>query len=400
MSFISLLGRISSVGVLSSLALFIGNTILSLHMGEDDFGMYSYFNSLHMLLINIIPFGATMSLVVNLFNMSSDEYSKLLRVGLFNLMPITFIFFIGTSFFLTAEYTFLVVISTSASYCIVLSAYFRTSQKMKSYALIFVSYTVIFVVSLNVSYYYFQSIQLMYQFTSFFMFVFALVSIIYTSKVSTFDLYFEFDMKCLITSFSYGLPVVLSSLAMSFLIVGDRLILSEFVNNKSLAEYSVSALVASTTLFLVNNFASAWGALLAKKLPNLKGEEIYNYYKNNKVYLWYSPIFFMFFLLGQVVIYKVLYSDEYGSSIVLTILLSTGYFFYGMSKFFMGFMNFYKKNYTVWFSSLIAMVFIILLYIYSSRDIYDMAFSVATGFFVQLIFCYFYTNTFLKWRVK
>jgi O-antigen/teichoic acid export membrane protein len=368
-------------------------------MTPEDFGRYSYFTSLYMLLINIIPFGATMSLVISLYQLDNRAYSKLVRVALFNLMPLTFIsllIFSLTVFDKESVYPFVLATSAAASYCIVFSAYFRTSQKMFSYAMIYVSYAAVLALSLNLSYFIFQEIKVMYQVTTIIMWCFVVWCLLYTRSNSNLKLHFDFDYTQLKSSLSYGVPIVFSSLAMSFLVVGDKLVLASFVANEKLAEYSVAALVASTSLFLVNNFASAWGGMLSKELPKLAVVGVFDYYKKSKKYLMLVPIIFILLVSIQYCIYLFLYGDKYDEGMELLFYLSSGYMLYGISKYFMGFMNYYKKNYVVWFSSMISIVFILISYVLSEQEIADMAQSVSLGFLIQTLFCIGYCEVFFR----
>jgi hypothetical protein len=112
--------------------------------------------------------------------------------------------------------------------------------------------------------------------------------------------------------------------------------------------YSSVAVVCSTALFLVNNFASAWGGYLIKQLSNLEKLESKVIFKRTQVKI--IPIFIVLSLLtvnAQVVLYAVLYGFKEDRYLYALVNISLGYCIYGASKYYIGFMMYYRKNFDI-----------------------------------------------------
>ena len=77
MNFVTLLGKTTIVSVITSMITYLSYFYLSINAGKSDFGFYSYYQSIMLLLINILPFGTTMAVVVFRYQVGKEEYFNL-----------------------------------------------------------------------------------------------------------------------------------------------------------------------------------------------------------------------------------------------------------------------------------------------------------------------------------
>jgi O-antigen/teichoic acid export membrane protein len=180
--------------------------------------------------------------------------------------------------------------------------------------------------------------------------------------------------------------VVASTVIMSFLVVGDKLLLGFFVSKTELAKYSIAALVASTTLFLVNNFASAWGSFLFKKLPNLNGVDFKIYYFTTMRKLVICIPIMLVAYSFQYFLYMFFFEQKYPKLSVEIFILTASYSLLGVSKFFMGFLNYFGRNELILYTALFSTVFMVLFSVFIFElSALSMAVSVFVSMFVLCI---------------
>lgn len=410
MRFVSLLKKIASVSVITSAITFLVVFCFSIVAEKQDFGMYSYYQSLILIAINIIPFGTTMSFVVMRYKCSEKEYASMASVALFYLLPTVLIVLAGfvnfLSYFTLIDVDsdvlfYLLIIAFSNSICLVVIGYYRASQKFKQYTVLFISYILVSTCVVLASYIIFENLTSAYKISSFATSVTALLYLGILIQELKLSVSVEGVKDKGIKAVKYGFPIVLSSVTMSFLVTGDKLIIGRN-NPEDLSYYSAAALISSIILFLVNNFASAWGVYLSKYLSEATTVDIsHSYQKNKKKLLLIIPITISILIL-QLVIYELIYSQKYKDIFSIILVLSISYSTYGVSKFYMGYMNYFRKNFAVFLSSLIGMFLIITscIFIYPIFGLIGVACSVLSGMSVQLLFCYLYTEKMLLERFK
>lgn len=402
MDFFQLLKRLAGVSVVTSVITLGTSLLLAKIMIAEDFGRYSYYQSLLMILVNIIPFGSGLAVVVYLFSASDNRYTKIISNSLFYLMPISALLcFFGLLIFshvvegeLDIEIIILLTLNAFfMSICLIGISFLSTKQLMKRYALYFCMYTVAVSVGGIAGYTLFQNIKLFY--------LTILVALVALSVFTFYIFYKENYLSIFLSSKSqtffwsvkYGLPVVLNSTIMSFMVIGDRIMLGGLVALDTLAEYAIAALISSTTLFLVNNFALAWGTYLTKEVATLSRENLSQLYYNNKAkLLLVIPMGFSVYLV-QFIIYGAFYEQDYPDLEVIILVLTIGYCWLGVSKYYVGYLSCLGKNYPILYISFISCVSMITLSILVLDDgILGMALSVSLSFFLQVILFNSITN--------
>lgn len=406
MNFYVLFKKIASISVFTSIIVFSVSLGFSLYADKVVFGKYSYYQSFLMVLMNIIPFGTTMSFVIFLHQFDKRKYSRLVSVGLYVIIPsVALMVSILVNILnqakiikiLYIDLMALLVVSLFASLSLAVISYFRSTQNMRIYGSIFLMYTVVFSVTPFATYIISNNLSISYVVTGLLLFI---TSIFYIRLMKK-----HIDISPLINfveirwGIKYGLPVVLSSLGMSLMVIGDKLLLGTLYGWEQLSAYSVGALISSTVLFLVNNYASAWGVFLSKNIG--ANVELRLSYISARKKLVYLILIYPLVLLVQLAFYSLFFEKKYPNLEIVIIILTSAYFIYFASKFFMGYMNYYRKNSSVLMSCLIALVIAITSFIAinSSNRAYIMSFSVMMGMLAQLIFCLLYTNNMIAKKV-
>lgn len=401
MSFYSILGKTAFVSIISSSITYVSFFYLAAFSLNDDYARFSYYQSLMLLLINILPFGTTMAVVIFRYKLSELDYFELINRKIFILMPIILIL-VGLLMFILV-YLNLIILSYDVLLSILLLCYFnsvtlvvlnyyKVSQLFFKYGCYFISYTLLnsfFFVSI---YFHVEDLTLTFYVICILSIVYSLYNMILFKKENSLSLSNINVYSNVTSSVRYGFPVVLSSVTMSFLVVGDKLILGK-ISPDLLVSYSVASLISSITLFLVNNFASAWGVFLVKQCSGDK-TEIFSLYKNNITKICYVLPLFIIVVIIQYILYFLIYKDKFPNIFPTVLILTASYFVFGISKYFMGFMNYNKKNMAVFTSSLVG-VFSIFIFLHF-YGVNKLAFSILIGMLSQLLFCFLYTNRMLR----
>ena len=82
--------KLSSVSILTSILTLSTSFILAKVMQVEHFGEYSFYQSILMLLINIVPFGTPLAIAVFVNTGTKAKVSKILDNTLFILIPSAF----------------------------------------------------------------------------------------------------------------------------------------------------------------------------------------------------------------------------------------------------------------------------------------------------------------------
>jgi O-antigen/teichoic acid export membrane protein len=402
MNFLQLLKRLTGVSVVTSVITLAASLWLAKIMIAEDFGMFSYYQSLLMIFVNIIPFGSGLAVVIYLFSASGKKYSKIISNSLFFLMPLsTVCSFLGlTLFSCTMDnpldwqiISLLILNALFMSICLTGIHFIRTKQAMKRYSIYFGLYTLAVSLGGIIGYSLFESIKLLYLTTLSALVILSIFTLYFLHKECHLSLSYPNKSKTFFRSVKYGLPVVLNSTVMSFMVIGDKIILGGMVELNVLARYSIAALIASTTLFLVNNFATAWGGYLSKEITLLdKCEIIEIYYKHKYKLLLVLPIGFSIYLI-QIFIYKLFYEQNYPGLEEVIFVLTFGYCCLGVSKYFVGYLSCLGENYLVFYISIVScLAMIITSTLIFKGTLLDMGIAVSFSFFIQIILFNSITN--------
>lgn len=403
MNYFEILKKITGVSFITSILAFLTSFLISIFSTKEDFANYTIYISLIGLVINVIPFGLCMLLTVSRYTVEPAVYFNYMRTGFLVVSPIVLLVILlilplseKVALFNLSKSNIVAIIFISYFNTINLAviSYLRVSQSFNKYSLFLIAYTfnntfLIFIGLLILKS--FTSALYLSLFSSMLLACFSVTNGAQLHRVNFGALAF-FRPSEVIKMVKYGAPIVLSTTTMSFLVVGDKLIFGS-LNEVDFPKYAIASLVASTSLFLVNNFASSWGAYLSKKLADKTLMQRRTFcFSKARMLLTVLPISFCV-LLGQLLIYKAFYESEFPGLYTTITILSLAYSLFGSSKFFMGFINFEKKNFYLFISSLSGVIVIVALSLfYKDIQLNDMALILITGMFFQFIFCLFITK--------
>lgn len=400
MNFSQLFIKLSGVSTLTSLLVLITSFMLGRLMTIEHFGSYSFLQSVLTLLINILPFGSTLAIAIFINKGTKLKVSKVLDNALFILMPTIFItlfivWLVGAVFFKSFEIVFLIIIVNSVlmSVNLLFISYLRATQQVRKYAKHFLLYTFSITIVGVLGYVLYQEILAFYLTVSLGLllpFFISIRSLYIEFTIGTFKrkkrAYFSWSLK-------YGMPIVASTTVMSFLIVGDKILLGVLADKSTVASYSISALLASTTLFIVNNFAATWSSYLFRKLPKLTPVGCYEYYVEYKYKAFIALPFSFIIYSAQVLLYRLFFSSKYPDLELSIFLLNLSYTLLGISKYFMGYLNYYNKNFYIFYSA-VASAFILILssFFTFSNQLFGLSISVFFAFVMLLLLTMTFTD--------
>ena len=400
MKFSNLLMKLSSVSILTSILTLLTSFILAKVMQVEDFGEYSFYQSILMLLINIVPFGTPLAIAVFVNTGTNKKVSKILDNTLFILIPSAFgtmvaMLVLYSAFTERLELVYLIIIINSVfmSINILFISYLRTTQQVKRYAIHFFIYTCCITIAGLVGYVFYSQVITFYLAILLFLLIPTFISIKHLHTDFKIGSYIRNKKVFFTWSIKYVTPIVASTSVMSFLVVGDKIILGFLASNSVVASYAIAALLASTSLFVVNNFAAAWSSYLFKKLSKLSSKEIYSYYGKQK----YKPLFALPLLfisyLPQLFAYKIFFASRYPKLELTILLLNTAYTLLGISKYFMGYLNYFGKNVFIFYSAIVACFTLIITSKYTySIELYGLSISVLLAFATLLLLIVYFTN--------
>jgi O-antigen/teichoic acid export membrane protein len=400
MNFIQLLIRLSSISVITSVLMLFMSLILGRIMDKSDFGEYSVLQSSLMIFQNFAAMGAGLAISVFMYNSPARKIKAILNNVFFFILPVFFVLSLLLIFAYSLckgrfEYEFFIVILNVIlmAICMLGIDYLRMKQDLFHYSKLFLVYTLCISMFSVLGYYFGRSVFYLYS-AVFMALIFPSYHVISMfSKEYNISFSYKKKLKTYMWSLKYGLPVVSSTVVMSFLVIGDKVILSQLVNKSELAEYSIAAVLASTSLFLVNNFASAWGVFIFKKLSTLNRGDVFDFYFSSMKWLLLAVPISLVFYFFQYLIYVFFYSSKYEDLGLTIFILTSSYFLLGMSKYFMGFINFFNKNYFIFYAASFSSFFMcacsILVFDY---NVLNMAVSVLLSMSSFLMMMFFITT--------
>jgi O-antigen/teichoic acid export membrane protein len=413
MSFFQILVRLSSVSVITSALTLLSLLVLAKIMAPADFGKYSFFQSASMILLNVAAFGSSLALAVFINKGQRSKLDRIVSNVFFVLLPmfvLVSILLIGIYFSLSEndlDYISVIVVFNVLlmAICLLGIDYLRACQRIKLYSVFFLGYTLCTTFFAILGYLFGNDV-----FSIYLCILFALlVPSFYTVKMflSDFNVAFSYKRKLKVFSWSikYGLPIITSTAVMSFLVIGDKIILGTGVSSEKLAYYSVAALLSSTTLFLVNNFASAWCSYLFKLIPSKVASDgkasVESYYNSLKKNLFFVVPISVASYAFQYIVYVLFFKDKYPDLEVSIFVLTFGYCILGASKYFMGYLNYLGRNiiilYTAFVSCLVMASGVVFVFDFS---LLGTAVSVTLSLVAQLAMIWWLTDRELAYYIS
>lgn len=387
--FVALAAKFGSITIVVSALTFITSFMLGKFAGKDVFADFIIYQSYSLIALNFIPLGITGAVVFFRFKIDPEQYSALYRISTLFICPtIGFV-----SFFVLICFEIISSGSLSVLDCMAI-AIFSTLQGIV--ALVVSSYQVdnrfrpagYLSIFNSIGYILSAAIILLFEYKMSYMYLIS-------SLVSCVCLIFYYDYSrwngvrhssikfkmhsFLKPIFLYSIPTAIHSSISSFLIVGDRIFLNGKVSNEDLANYGYAALVASVFLFVVNNFANAWGIHVVRSNAGLNTKEIFSKFRveSHRAYFFLAlplPFSVVIYLFGM-------FLNVSGFSYYITsVILVFSYSIHGVNKFYLGYLNFFHKSnvilITTMLSGLVLLSSAAAIYHIHGFDYYMVAFSV------------------------
>lgn len=408
MSFLQLLLKLSSVSVFTSAIVLVTSMILGKIMEPQHFGEYSFLQSILMILVNVSSMAASLAISVFMYRSPQNKLNRILNNAFFTVLPVFFVVsavFTAILSFYNTELNiniFLVLINVvMMSVCLMGIDYLRMKQNIRIYSFLFLAYTSSIAVFSVIGYLIGRNVFYVYVASG----LALTLPFFYTLRIfsESFTIRFRFTkkLKTFMWSLKYGAPVVCSTVASSFLVIGDKIVLGLFVSKPELARYAIAALLSSTTLFLVNNFSSAWSSYLFKLMPKIiesgSKENIHDYYNSFKVKLLLVIPTSLVVYPVQYFVYYLFFSEAYPDLGLAMYALTLGYCIFGASKYFIGFLNYFGRNIINFYTAISGCCVLIFLIVFVFRfSVNGTAISVLLAFMFQFFLTWVLTNIEVK----
>ena len=378
--------------------------IFSFLMTKEEYGNYTYWLSIYLLFLNFLPFGGVAAVTVFRFSISSKRYNRVLYSLLFFILPLSLVIAILALYVKSLIYSpnsqmeLLAVISAFFySYCLILLAILRVEQEFKGYSMFFICCIGFLSFSQLGFYLFFESFKSAIYGHTLAMAIFGCFAKVILSKKFNFKLeihHYVLAFRKITYLVKYGMPIVLGSVMMSFMVVGDKIMIKAAISEHEMGVYSSIAVVCSTTLFLVNNFAAAWSGYLSKNLANKSSIDSKIFFlKYQKKIFPVSVVLSILTICVQTALYSLLYGFGSIKYLYVVIFLSLGYCVYGVSKFYVGFLMFYRFNDRILKATAASVLFLIMIFsLEFGEPVIRYAVGVFMAFFLQLLFLIYFVN--------
>lgn len=399
-SFFSLVTKLVSISIFVSLCTLITSLIVAKFTSQDIFGQYSFYQSIYLLLLNLLPFGFSMAVVVFKNKVSNVEYSALLSYALNRVVPATSLLvsiLVVCFLVLTGSYerilTFLVLIFYAAtqSVLVILFASLRVSYQLKKLARVMFLNSVLTLITSVVYFMNYEDFLMFYLVISFVSVLTILITYLFENAHDGQGATLTFlESRNYIV---FGWPVAVHAVFSSFLVAGDKVVLGLLTDSTQLGFYAYASTASSLFLFVVNNYASSWGVHLSNFIARSSAQEIREYYKKN----FYYPFFFLFLVppfFFVIWFFSLFYEiQKVRDFYIICCFLTMSYCFYAITKYYMGYLNSLNKTLLVMKSTVISCVSLVLFsfILFGYFGLVGVSIAVFASFFINMC-CNLYTS--------
>jgi len=209
---------------------------------------------------NIVPFGAIAIVAVFRHTINLNLFKQRLTHGIFIVMPLVAAILLMAIFILNKLIydidLYVMTLSIAAvflnSFFLVYTSLLRVEHLFKKYANATIVGSFLLVISQIVAWVVFGDVYFVFYAVIIINLILALFSARWLIKNNFVQVVNSKNVKfnMIKWNFSYGLPIVMSSLAMSFLTVGDKILFKNDSNPTEFGEYAKISLIASMVMFL------------------------------------------------------------------------------------------------------------------------------------------------------
>lgn len=304
-----------------------------------------------------------------------------LIIKFFSISSIPFIDIIGILFF----------VSGSCSIQLIKSSFLINYKFNQIFKILFLLLVFTFLVLLCLNYY---SVPLVRYFLLVGI-IFHIASILIINEKIDLKLLRKINFKSHIT---FGFPSSLNSTAISFLSNGDKLLIPFlFHDNYFVSTYLYASLIAGYSLFLVNIYASYWGAEITNLWLKYNDNEKIELFKKQKLLIFWIFLPLIFMPLALIYSYFVDINNTYMYFVICFILL-TGHLLSGVNKFYLGFILMFKNSkYNLISSVYSGIIFSVIVLLF--KDFFGL-YSLALGLLFASFFLTLRSFIFVKLKIK
>ncbi|MCS3555841.1 MULTISPECIES: lipopolysaccharide biosynthesis protein [unclassified Sphingobacterium] len=335
-------------------------------LSMNDFGIYNLIKASIGIFIPLIGFNSSEAVIRKYYESSKEVLSEYIFSGLIFMLGLCLFFLVLVLMLPSSIFQDLFDIKSSFLLIAILISFFtainniergllRCEGNNRLFAVLVISQSVLYF-SIAISLYFVGILNLrniliteLFSFCFFGICGIALLRKKYRFKMKVYFIHVK-------EIFTYSLPLVLNTILAYLFALSDRFLISNKLNNDSVALYAAAFQIVSVLQILAVSFNSAWVPYVFKKLGNFQ-LNITSFKKN------ISYIMFSFLLIGFVYYFVLKYSIVYilgekyigsekliGWMIFSNILQS----FYWLAT---PIIKYYKKNWLLTFASLPAVIF-------------------------------------------
>ena len=399
----NILTRISfftAITILTSAVSFLLLPILTQYLTPEDYGVLAIFNATTRFIVSILALGSANILMIHLINLKAKEFSSylnsflkliLISATFFSLLMILYILIFKDFFGLP---NWLAILIPSVSFLIVI---FESATTITMFTKQYKEYA-----SLALSKFFIETL------TSLFLIVGVglnwigrieglitgiIISIIITYKFLRNNNYLseKATKNKVIQLAKQGSPLLFMTVSITVMNLSDRFFIEHYVGLADTGIYNIGAVVGGIELIFVNATISVFRPMIYTFLKEKKNDL--------KIQLLNILILIVTIILLHLftdLIFDLLIDKKYYSAKPYVLPISLGFFFWGISNFYLSYLLYHKKNKLNAFVSIFSMILNLILNYFFIKEYNTIgaAYATAITYFISAIFIFllFITN--------
>lgn len=344
---------------------FILLPIFTREFSLEEFGTYNLIKALIGILIPIVGFNVSESIIRNYFKLEKESFSNFISSGLLIiiflcLLSVSILYFIPESllvefFDLRTNYILVaILISFFTATNNIERGLLRCTNNTKLFAILVLFQTISYFIICLILFYIGKLSLINVIVTDLIIFsIFGFISLFLLK--AKFSLEYKFNYHNFKSILSYSTPLVLNSLLAYLFALSDRFIISSSLGNSSVAIYSATFQIVSIIQILAVSFNAAWVPYIYKLLKS----DLFNlrsyYIRRNIIMITFAVISLIYYFALKTFLIAIL-GDKYidGQSLIIWMVLSNLLqAFYWVSS---PVLQFYNKNWLLICASLPAFI--------------------------------------------
>lgn len=363
---LSLFLRLVSVSIFVSAITLLSNLVVAKFSAKQVYSDFVIYQSYYLIISNFLPLGITAAIVFFRDRCSDGILFSIVHFYTMKVLPslscalVLLIYcsqkiaplpgsFVILSFIIAAAYS---------QACInIIISFFQITEMYRLFQKTAIVNVLIYSLSLFISIFIFNDVLILfivYACFSFFLFLYYFMKLLKLFDVSPIEQTLNKDI------FVYAIPAAVNSVIISFLIAGDKVVLSWFVKDTNLiADYGYASFISSIFLFVVNNVATTIGVFLSQfKNSSFTLQEYccrFRSFQSKNLLFFPCAVAFTPFIYVATIFLDVR-NTEIFYKVAIILLLS--YTLHGVAKLYLGFLNSFKKSFYILISGLFSSILV------------------------------------------